>query len=221
MTGYALSKEEATWGLAGALPQDWSRTGGHSHESKMLDEASKKEVASVFKLPVSLTKHYDAGSTAQLVSLARIDLLGFLALFEKRLHADIYERFSHRIPALLDPTDWDEEDELPNWNSFFATLGFLSRHRALRVPTLSLDRNGDFALSWRPARDKLVSMYFGPDGQVSWLVFVPNTDTVDDVEDAAGRTTADIALSRVKKYGVSEWLYRPSFLRRLITLAGH
>ena len=221
MTGYALRKEEVTWGLAGALPQDWSRTGGHSHESKMLDEASKKEVASVFKLPVSLTKYYDAGSTAQLVSLALIDLIGFLALFKKRLPADTHNRISHRISALLSPTDWDEEDELPNWNSFFATLEFLSRHRELRVPTLSLDRYGHFALSWRPARDKLVSMYFGPDGQVSWLVFVPDTDTVDGVEDAAGRATADLALSRVKKYGVSEWLYRPSFLRKLLALVGH
>ena len=220
MTGYALRKEEVTWGLAGVLPQDWSRTGGHSHESKMLDEASKKEVASVFKLPVSWTKYYDSGSTTQLVSLALIDLIGFLALYKKRLPADTHDRISHRISALLDPTDWEEEDVLPNWNSFFATLEFLSRHRELRVPTISLDRYGHFALSWRPARDKLVTMYFGPDGQVSWLVFFPNTDMVDGVEDVAGRATANLVLSRVKKYGVSQWLYRPSLLRKLITLVG-
>ncbi len=210
MTEYATPLDFGG-GLAGVLPSFWPHTPGQSQQSEKIETESRNST-NEFIESISRQGFYDVSGAAQSPLLFRYELIMYLNLFKRRLSANTCERLQRRMLVLLDPTDWDNDDKLPDVESFRATLEFLSTNKNLHVPTLSLNRNGHFTLAWRPARDKLLSLIFEPNHEVSWLVYTPNAKMPDGIDDTAGQTTSDRAMSLVKKFGMSEWIYRPSLV---------
>lgn len=200
MTAYAI-QSDFSGGLAGVPLQLWSQTRAQSRESRKIFTASKDSYLNFLE---PLTRHSLYHEFEKLDALLKFN--------KERLPSNTYERFLQRLRVLFDPADWDNNDKFPNIESFLATLDFLSNNKNLHMPTLSLNRNGHFILAWRPARDKLLSLIFEPNDEVSWLVYFPNPKKTDGIDDTAGQTTSDRAMSLVKNFGVSEWIYRPSLV---------
>jgi hypothetical protein len=188
---------------------------GWSDESKQLAKAEVVSLGDFFDVPASRI-HLHAGDDHQ--SVLRIvgqDLRNVLAMFRGRLSDDMYHRIHRRVATLINPAEWDTEDELPNIESFWQLVGFLATHKGLRVPSIFLNRYGLFTASWRPERRKLTSLVFHPDGMINWLVFSPTKVDDDETIEIAGRAPAQLVLEEVGKHGALEWMKRPSVVRRL------
>ena len=99
-------------------------------------------------------------------------------------------------------------------------LNFFAENHRLIVPSVFLNRLGLFSASWRPAKNKLASLVFQPEGDVSWLVFVPSGPVPDEIEEAAGRCAQSEVVYRLRKFGATDWMLRPGLLSKLSRFLG-
>lgn len=129
-------------------------------------------------------------------------------LMTPRTKSDVCERIKTRLETLLDPDEWQRGEAMPDLKSFYMMLAFLAQHPEFLPPRVAISRRGNFDISWRAGRDKLVSLEFEPNGMVDWLVFAPPRRGGWETERAAGETPAEQILDRISVFGVDEWMSR-------------
>ena len=188
---------------------------GHSAESEKLYAAGRDSIEDYVALPVSRLHFHSWDDQSEILRIAEKDLHSMLAAFRGRLPADFFLRIRQRLPILLSSDDWEDGDELPNPESFRGMLKFLANHSRLRTPSIFLNRQGLFTCAWRPAREKLTSMAFHPDGGVSWMIFVPKADSEGGTDEVAGRSDIESVMRWIESNGGAKWMLRPSFLARI------
>jgi len=138
----------------------------------------------------------------------QIHLQNFLSLYESKLEADVYGRFSRLLPILLDPDEYDEEDKLPDPTSFRSMLDFLVEHPYLDVPRLNVSRQGHFKLSWRKSENELTTLEYRPDRMIDWLVFAPPARGSRSPQRAAGESAVSEILNILKVQNALAWMRR-------------
>ncbi len=184
-------------------PPGWSR------ESKKLRDAEDVSKDDYFGLPASRPHLHQFDDHRSVLRIAEQDLRNIIAVFRIRLPQDIHDRIGMRISVLIDPAEWDIEDEPPNPESFRRLLAFIAAHSELRYPSIFLNRYGLFSASWRPENRSLASLVFHPDNSVNWLVFSPRKDNETDVIKTAGRAPLEDVLKEIGKRGALKWMRRP------------
>jgi hypothetical protein len=201
-----------------ALQLDYARyrpsltPGGWSRESEELGKSLEQLCQEYQGLPATRFGLRDCLSAPSAIELRRQELSNIFAAYFGLVPIDIWETIGKRLSMLLDPDEWDDEDELPSAESFRRMLSFLSAHGELRCPTIFLNRQGLFSISWRPEKRKLCSLVFHPDNHVSWLVFRPHPDDEQDVIEAAGRARTEDVLDEVAKHDPPDLMWRDHVL---------
>ena len=197
-------------GFESLTPRGWS------DESNKLRDAEIVSLSDFFTLPASRLHLHESDDHRSVLRAAGQDLNDILAVFRDRLPEYMCDQIQKRISVLIDPAEWDIEDEMPSPGSFRRLLSFLAVHSVLRYPSIFLNRYGLFTASWRPEKRKLASIVFHADDSVNWLVFSPREDDEIDVIETAGRASLNTVLKEVRKHGALSWMRRPTFLARLL-----
>jgi hypothetical protein len=78
------------------------------------------------------------------------------------------EALERQLQALLSDEDEVESPDISE-PSLHGLIDFLSEHRALAHPRLSITRNGYFAASWSPRRRAKLTIIFNPGGTADWI----------------------------------------------------
>ena len=120
----------------------------------------------------------------------------------------IYASFRDRLRTILDADELKNEGITPRQESFFDLIEFFSKQKSLRAPTLGITRRGNFVASWRAARDKLVTSQFLGEKRINWLIFAPGTDDSSMMETAAGETSFQNIMRRVRSFKADQWMKR-------------
>ncbi len=189
---------------------------GWSDESKKLQDAAVVSLSDFLILPASRLHLHESDDRRPALRVAVQDLNDILVVFRNRLPENMCDQIRKRTSVLIDPAEWDFEDELPSPESFRRLLSFLEANSVLRYPSIFLNRYGLFTASWRPEKRKLASLVFHADNSVNWLVFSPREDDETDMIETAGRTSLNTVLKEVGKHGALSWMQRPTLLARLL-----
>ena len=197
-------------GFESLTPQGWS------DESEKLRDAEFESFSDYYEVPASRLHLHESHDHRFVLRVAVQDLNNILAVFRNRLPENMCDQIRKRIGVLIDPAEWDIEDERPSPESFRRLLSFLAEHSDLRYPSIFLNRYGLFTASWRPEKRKLVSLVFHAGDIVNWLVFSPREDDETDVIETAGRAPLNAVLKEVGKHGALSWMRRPTWLARLL-----
>lgn len=197
-------------GFQSLTPRGWS------DESEMLRDAEVVSLRDFYSVPASRLHLHESDDHRSVLRVAVQDLNNILSVFRNRLPNNMCDQIRKRISVLIDPADWDIEDELPSPESFRRLLSFLEVHSVLRYPSIFLNRYGLFTASWRPEKRKLASLVFHTDNSVNWLVFSPREDDETDVTETAGRASFNTVLQEVGKHGALSWMRRPTLIARLL-----
>lgn len=135
-------------------------------------------------------------STIPDTKIAKVDLPDQLLtklVSLKRMTASVAMHFSsdwraklfHRLDTLLDPDNWQPEDQLPSEKSFSTLLRMMIYLHPTRRPTIGLSPTGHFVTAWKKDTDRLIIECIGND-DVRWIV----TRTLDGAqESAAGKVS--------------------------------
>jgi hypothetical protein len=78
------------------------------------------------------------------------------------------EALERQLQALLSEEDEAESTEVSEL-SLLGLIDFLSEHKTLAHPRLSITRNGYFAASWSPHRRAKLTIIFNPGGTADWI----------------------------------------------------
>jgi hypothetical protein len=78
------------------------------------------------------------------------------------------EALERQLEALLSEEDEAESTEVSEL-SLLGLVDFLSEHKTLAHPHLSITRNGYFAASWSPRRRAKLTIIFNPRGTADWI----------------------------------------------------
>ncbi len=197
-------------GFESLTPRGWS------DESEKLRDAEVVSFNDYYGVPASRLHLHESDDHRSVLRVAVQDLNNILAVVRNRLPENMCDQIQKRISVLINPAEWDIEDELPSSESFRRLLLFLAEHNDLRYPSIFLNRYGLFTASWRPEKRKLASLVFHADNSVNWLVFSPREDDETDVIETAGRTSFNTVLEEVGKHGALSWMRRPTLLARLL-----
>ena len=141
---------------------------GWSDESEKLRDAEVLSSRDSYSVPASRLHLHESDDHRHVLRAAVQDLNDILAVFRNRLPKNMCDQIRKRISVLIDPAEWDIEDELPSPESFRKLLSFLEVHSVLRYPSIFLNRYGLFTASWRPEKRKLASLVFHADNSVNW-----------------------------------------------------
>lgn len=191
-------------GFESLTPRGWS------DESEKLRDAEVVWTRDFYAMPASRLHLHESDDHRSVLRVAVQDLNNILAVFRNRLPENMCDQIRKRISVLIDPAEWDIEDELPSPESFRRLLSFLAVHSNLRYPSIFLNRCGLFTASWRPEKRKLASLVFHANDNVNWLVFSPRKDDETDVIETVGRTSMNTVLEEVGKHGALSWMRRPT-----------
>ncbi len=207
MTAYAAPVDEVI--KAPVRQPEWRSLTprGFGLDSALLD-TQERESTIAFILPSITNARLPISPWAVDVSLSQQWLRAILRAYKARLRPDLYQRMLDRVAAVLDPEEWQEEDALPNPESFRRMLEFLCRIPDLRIPSVSVNRYGLFNASWRPSRQQLVSLVFQPADDVTWLLFLPREGTAEDTVEVAGRCPTSEAMREIAMHDSLSWMMR-------------
>lgn len=168
---------------------------GYSEDSSVVEFAADRSFDEYLDLPTTLI--YDRLEKSLSTRLRH---------YHNYFPHEVSAKISKRISALLNAEDWDDVDGFPKLESFDALLHFLAQHPKFKFPSIFVDHVGYFDASWRPGRDKLLSIVFQDNNAVSWLIFVPWTEDEDGTEEANGRCAPERLIERIENYGVLDWV---------------
>jgi len=132
-------------------------------------------------------------------------LYAVLRRHHNHLASGVPDKIERRIKVLLDKLEFDDAEK-PDLDSFEALVEFLSNNPRLKMPSIFLDDAGKFDASWRPARDRLVSINFQNLNAIMWLLFVPWEEDEEGTSEASGRCSPDDFLEQTKGFGVKDWM---------------
>lgn len=193
-------------GLAQSARRDFGfppvTQGGESRESQTLMTAERAAYQHWY-LPATRGIRY---RLSERLLGVKNELCSILEVNRTALVADTYERLLKRLDAIIDPEDWDQDDELPSIQSFKKLIVFLENNPEFRYPSVFINSRGLFTASWRPEKRRLASLVFQPSNDVNWLVFLPRKDDPEDVIEIAGRVPFEDVLIEVSKHGALEWM---------------
>lgn len=110
---------------------------------------------------------FNIDSDPELVETAK--WIQILAQWRNSLERDTVESIERQLPYLLNDEFVDEDYHL-SLSSFTTILNYLAERRWIKVPALTLTRNGIFVGNWRPARDEKarLSIDFIDNRRVRW-----------------------------------------------------
>ena len=131
-----------------------------------------------------------------------------LSRFRGQLQPETFVAVERRLPVFLDSEEFESGEAFPNVGSFMLLLRFLVEHPEFQVPRVSLSRRGYFVISWRAARDKLVTLEIQSDGMIRWLVFAPPLPGKILKERASGDSSSNSVLGHIASFGALEWMKR-------------
>ncbi|MBI4776685.1 MAG: hypothetical protein HY788_21320 [Deltaproteobacteria bacterium] len=85
-------------------------------------------------------------------------------------------------------------------------LRFLSGHRELREPAITLTNDGNVKAIWQKSNSEIFWIQFSESDDVRYLAFVPNKERSDGIERTAGWSTLSSVCNRAIELRAIEWM---------------
>lgn len=230
----AFTAQAFTGHLPGGLPEDRAPSAVCAlDENRLIDTDSVKRLVQVLVQRDYATTFFPTGGGELLVtgemtlagspesrqyktlidnkiilSLLADQFQSTLSRFRGQLQPDMFVAVERRLPVFLDSEEFESGDAFPNLGSFVLLLRFLVEHPEFQVPRVSLSRRGYFVISWRAAREELVTLQFQSDGIIRWLVFAPPLPGKIVKERASGDSSSKSVLRHIASFGALKWMKR-------------
>jgi hypothetical protein len=109
--------------------------------------------------------------------------------------------FVHRLRFLEE--DYAEEGIKPNVEGFDGLLAYLSRHTSVRMPSLSITREGAFAAIWDGANNSRVRLDFSNKTEVHWVIV--SEDSEERLLGGSGVLSMTGIDGILEAYGATAW----------------
>tara|TARA_R110001599_G_scaffold95571_1_gene247818 strand:- start:541 stop:1152 length:612 start_codon:yes stop_codon:yes gene_type:complete len=111
-----------------------------------------------------------------------------------------------KLDALLDPEDWDDEDEVVSLSSFELFLSWQIMNQATAHPSYGLSMSGHFVAAWLKNENQLVLEFLKKE-EIKWSVTKYYNESTDP-ELATGLTSLNRLTSVLEAYAPEEWLIK-------------
>lgn len=115
-------------------------------------------------------------------------------------------RIADRLAYLREAAEEEADETRPNPNSIRRFFEFLTLHKRLRYPDLSLTPDGEIYAQWRESADRQFSLVFLPDGTIHFVLFAPNKGKPDMVVRIHGVESYRTVLENLQLYGIQQWI---------------
>lgn len=161
-------------------------------ESDRIIEATKHQVHNPIKTDTSMeTRLYDAKAICKIKTAE-------LAMY---LSDDMRTRFFSQLDNLLDPDNWEEDDDPITIESFTTLLRMILFLHPSRRPGLGATQNGNIIAAWTNEKDRLTVECF-PNDKIRWVL----SRYIDDARESAAGDTQLIRLPEVlSPYNPERW----------------
>lgn len=111
------------------------------------------------------------------------------------------DKLFRQIDALLDPEEWETDDEPLQQSSFSTFLKAILSIRPVRRPGLGLSPSGHLIAAWTTGRDRL-TIEFLPDDHVRWVLTLYYDDEPDRF---AGQTPVARLMEGLRPHNPERW----------------
>lgn len=130
-----------------------------------------------------------------------IDLLGQYS----GIGLDNFYRLSKQLDFLFEDDEWDDEQALPEIESFKTLLKFMSAIEAdIRSPYLTTTQKGNFVATWQPDRMHRISIEFFKDNRTKYSFL--NLQNNENAGSEAGNWSYSILAKKLVNNEVVDWM---------------
>ena len=117
---------------------------------------------------------------------------------------ETYNRLRQRFEDLFELED--EEPIRVSPGSARQLLQFLRNDRRLRCPGILITDRRNIKAIWQASESQIFWIEFEPNGDVTYLAFVPNIRRSDGIERTSALSTTDDVLDRAREIGALAWM---------------
>lgn len=102
----------------------------------------------------------------------------------------------------------EEEPTIPGISpaSLSNFYSFLQLHPNIKYPAISLTPDHDVYVSWRGKENRVLSLHFISDSDVSFVVFTPNDKHPERRIRISGITTTDVLMETLAPFSIWDWI---------------
>lgn len=133
------------------------------------------------------------------------ELFELIQMFKETQFVSYRESLANRLINLFH--DAKEEDPLSvgiNTDSLRYFYMFLKSNTKLKHPIITLTPELDIYLTWKEGKKRLISIHFLPNGDAHLVVFMPNKINPELTERFYGKTTYDLLIENVERFGLND-----------------
>ncbi len=129
----------------------------------------------------------------------------YTAAVAMHLTGEWRDNFFKQIDRLIDPENWDDEDELISRASFQTLIKLVTLPNVTVRPSINVSQFGDAMATWARPEGRL-TVYCRPNENIQWVV---QSEENGFWESATGQTHLSRLLPAIEPYGVTKWLKNP------------
>lgn len=119
------------------------------------------------------------------------------------------KHLAERIEYLISVSEEDFPEQEPMaCPSLCDFVNFIVSHKNINYPDVILTYTGNIRSQWRKASNKHFAVEFMGDGNISFVIFAPDSDLPYKTNRVAGETTIESLFKIVEPYGVFNWMLK-------------
>lgn len=120
------------------------------------------------------------------------------------LRTETYTRLKRRLDFLFEPDDGQDVRVSPG--SMRQFLQFMQKKRKLGFPAIVITDRKNIKAIWQASEREIFWIEFEPNGDVTYLAFLPNDQRSDGIERTSALSTTEDVLTRAKDIGALRWM---------------
>lgn len=134
------------------------------------------------------------------------EIYGRLEGAKSTLNTETYNRLKQRFDFLFEPEDGQQIRVSPG--SVRQLLQFLRKDQNLHCPSIVITDRKYIKAIWQASESQIFWIEFEPNGDVTYLAFLPNERRSDGIERVSALSTVEDVLDRAQHIGAIEWMKR-------------